>query len=91
MRIAPENVAKVRAFAERRLSAEEFNAWISAPWDESDLEDTRALIAWHIRRYPKPIDRLRHARLAYARWAKTMPPSEPIVAPDDSAVTLELE
>jgi hypothetical protein len=92
MKTTPEVVAKIHAFAERRLSLEEFEAWVSAPWSAEDLEEARSLIAWHMRRYPRPIERLRHAREVYARWARTMPEpprrAEPI---DDGMVTLELE
>lgn len=61
-------LARARALAERELSAEELDAWVSAPWDPADREEALALIAWHRRRYPTPLARLRHAREAYERW-----------------------
>lgn len=63
-------LARARALAERELSAEELDAWVSAPWDPADREEALALIAWHRRRYPTPLARLRHAREAYARWTR---------------------
>jgi len=68
--VAPRDagLARARELAERELSAEELDAWVSAPWDPADREEALALIAWHRRRYPTPLARLRHAREAYERW-----------------------
>jgi hypothetical protein len=72
----PHVVAKMRAVAERRLSAEEFDAYVNAPMDDFEREQIRGLIAWFRRRYPTPAERLAYARRAYRRWAAAMPPSK---------------
>jgi hypothetical protein len=58
----PEALRAVAELSERRLTAEEWDAYVNAPWTEDDLRETRELIAWFNRRYPTP-----QARLAYAR------------------------
>ena len=65
----PAVLARIREFAERRLTADEFAAITDAPFTDRELESTRELIRWFKRRYPTPLDRLRYARGAYARWA----------------------
>ena len=72
---APEAdaVARVRALAERRLSAEEFEAYVQAPMSDAEREEILASIAWFMRRYPTPGERLAAARRACAQWAKGMP------------------
>jgi hypothetical protein len=72
----PERVAELRAFAERRLSPEAFEAYVHAPVSDFEREQREELIAWFRRRYPTPADRLAYARRAYARWAAAMPPSK---------------
>ena len=72
----PEVVAEMRAFAERRLSAEEFDAYVNAPMGDFEREQIDGLIAWFRRRYPTPAERLAYARRAYRRWAAAMPPSK---------------
>lgn len=72
----PHVVAEVRASAERRLSAEEFNAYVDAPMGDFEREQIRGLIDWFRRRYPTPAERLAYARRAYARWARAMPPGK---------------
>jgi hypothetical protein len=72
----PDVVAEIRAFAERRLTAEEFNAAVNAPMDEFEREQIDGLIDWFRRRYPTPAERLAYARRAYRRWAAAMPPSK---------------
>jgi hypothetical protein len=69
----PEAVARVRALAERRLSAEEFEAYVRAPMSDAEREAILESIAWFMRRYPTPGERLAAARRAYAQWAKGMP------------------
>jgi len=69
----PNAVARVRALAERRLSAEEFEAYVQAPMSAAEREEILASIAWFTRRYPTPGERLAAARRAYAQWAKGMP------------------
>jgi hypothetical protein len=68
-------VLALREASERRLSAEELDAYVNAPWSEEEREDTQALIRWFQRRYPTPLARLRAARVAYRRARARMPPS----------------
>lgn len=72
----PEAVARVREMAERRLSPEEFDAYVNAPMSDAEWEEILASIAWFMRRYPTPGERLSAARRAYAQWAKGMPKAE---------------
>ena len=72
----PEAVAQVRAFAERRLSAEEFEAYANAPMTDAECEEIESLINWFKRRYPTPVARLEFASRSYADWARFMPPSK---------------
>ena len=71
---SPEVVAELRAFAERRLSAEEFDAYVNAPMEEFEREQIDALIRWFRRRYPTPKERLDYIRRAYAQARLRMPP-----------------
>ena len=59
--LPPEIAAQV----ERTLTAEEFDAWVNAPWDPRDLEETLAQIAWFRRRYPTADARLSAGRRAW--------------------------
>lgn len=68
-----EALARVRALAERRLSAEEFDAYVRAPMSEEERAEILESVAWFTRRYPTPLERLAASRRAYARWAKGMP------------------
>jgi hypothetical protein len=68
-----EALARVRALAERRLSPEEFEAYVRAPMSDAEREGILESIAWFMRRYPTPGERLSAARRAYARWAKGRP------------------
>jgi hypothetical protein len=61
-------LARVRAIAERTLSAEEFRAALTVPLAEDEEDEARSLIRWFRRRYPTPADRLAYARRAYRRW-----------------------
>jgi hypothetical protein len=70
---SPEQVAHVRALAERQLSAAELDAYVRAPWGDGELEAAAELITWFMRRYPTPLDRLRAARRAYRRARMRMP------------------
>lgn len=70
----PEVVREIREFANRRLSPEEFDAWLDAPMDDFEREQIEGLSAWFMRRYPTPAERLAWARRAYATWSKAMPP-----------------
>jgi len=68
-----EALARVRQIAERRLSAEEFDAYVNAPMSEDERREILDSVAWFTRRYPTPGERLAAARLAYKRWVKGMP------------------
>jgi hypothetical protein len=68
-----EAVAAVRALAERRLSAEEFNAYVDAPLSDFEREEIAANIEWFKRRYPTPAARLRWASRTWAQWSRHQP------------------
>jgi len=68
-----EQLARVRALAERRLSSDELDAYVNAPWTDEEREAARDLIAWFRRRYPTPLERLRAGRRAYRRVLTRMP------------------
>ena len=68
-----EALAEIRALSERRLSAEEFEAYVSAPMSEEERAEILSQIDWFMRRYPTPGERLVAARKAYAQWARSMP------------------
>lgn len=59
---------RLRALAERRLTPEEWAAYVGAPLTDDEREETLALVAWFTRRYPTPAERLAWARRAYRRW-----------------------
>jgi hypothetical protein len=69
----PEVIGSMRAIAERRLSAEEFNAYVNAPMSDEERTEIRELIGWFRRHYPRPLDRLISSRRAYARAARRSP------------------
>lgn len=71
-----EALARVRALAQRTLSAEEFRTALAVPLGEAEEEEARSLIRWFQRRYPTPADRLAYARRAYRRWTTARPGSE---------------
>jgi hypothetical protein len=66
-------VALGRETWERRLNAEEFDAWVNAPMTPEDRDDLLSFIAWFNRRYPTPADRLRAARRQYKNWTRGIP------------------
>jgi hypothetical protein len=68
-----EAIARVRAEAEKQLSPEEFNSLVGTPLTAEEHAQAAELIAWFRRRYPTPAARLAYARLAYARWRRSMP------------------
>jgi hypothetical protein len=72
----PRVVAELRELANRKLSPDEFEAYVRAPMSDEEREEMDAFIDWFMRRYPTPADRLRYARHAAANMAKTMPPSK---------------
>lgn len=69
----PAKLARVRELSERRLSSAELDAYVHAPWTDDERAATSELIAWFMRRYPTPLERLRAARRAYRRAAARMP------------------
>ena len=71
--LSPEAIARIRAIAERTLSAEEFRAALAVPLGEAEEEEARSLIRWFRRRYPTPAERLAYARRAYRRWTAARP------------------
>jgi hypothetical protein len=52
--------------AERKLSAEEFDAYVKAPMSDEEREEILASIAWFTRRYPTAAQRLAATRRWYA-------------------------
>jgi hypothetical protein len=52
---------------ERRLSPEEFQARVDAPWTEYERESFRSLVDWFVRRYPTAGERLAAMRRAELR------------------------
>lgn len=52
----------VATLAERVMSVEEFDAWVSAPMSEDEMEEIRGLMSWFLRRYPTALQRLAAAR-----------------------------
>ncbi len=72
----PETVEAIRRMSERRLTAEEFDAYVNAPMSDDERTEIHELIAWFRRRYPRPLDRLISSRCAYARAALRSPPGE---------------
>ncbi len=61
--------------ATRRLSPDEFQAYVDAPVSDWERENAAALIAWFTARSKTPLE-----RLAYARRAQARSPQVPRVA-----------
>ncbi len=61
---SPEERARLRAIAERRLSAEEFNAYVNAPMCDEERAAILENIEWFVRRYPMAGERLAWCRRA---------------------------
>jgi hypothetical protein len=61
---------RARDVAERRLTAEEVHAWLSAPISDEERTGVLELVRWFTKRYPTPLERLAYVRKAYARWTK---------------------
>ena len=68
-----ETRERIRLIAERKLTLEEFNAYVNAPMSDEERNDILASISWFKRRYPTPADRLAAARKAAAQWSLGMP------------------
>jgi len=52
------------------LPAAEFLRRIESPLTDEEIEDTRQLVEWFLRRYPTPLARLRYVRRKYAEWTR---------------------
>lgn len=57
-RLTEAQRAELAEEEERRLSPEEFEARVRAPWTAQELEDFQALVGWFRRRYPTAGERL---------------------------------
>lgn len=68
--LSPEQRAELDAWENRRLSPEEFEARVRAPWTDQEREDFEALISWFQRRYPTAGERLRATRVLLAQWQR---------------------
>ena len=68
-----ETLARIRDFAERRLTPEEVEATLRIPIREEERAEVLALVSWFRRRYPTPADRLAYVRRAYKRWRAGTP------------------
>jgi len=64
---SPDKLESIRAQAERRLTAEEFDAYVSAPMSPEEKESIRELIEWFTTRYPTALERLAYVRRACRR------------------------
>lgn len=71
--LSPAAIAHVRELAERRLTAQEFNAYVNAPMSQAELEGIWESVDWFCRRYPTVLERLAYARRAYQRWKQASP------------------
>ena len=65
---SPSAVQAAARFSSRRLTPEEFQAYVDAPVSEDEREEALRLIRWFVRRYPTPAERLAYARRARSRW-----------------------
>jgi hypothetical protein len=66
--LPPERLARIRALAERELTADEVRAALALPLGDEEEAEARSLIRWFRRRYPTPGERLAYVRRAYRRW-----------------------
>lgn len=60
--LTPAQRAALEAEEERRLSAEEFEARVRAPWTDREREDFDDLVRWFCTRYPTALERMRAIR-----------------------------
>jgi hypothetical protein len=58
----------VRTLLDRTLPADEFQRLLAVPLTDAERDDTRALVRWFTRRYPRPAERFAYIRRARARW-----------------------
>ncbi len=68
-----ETLARLRDYAERRLTREEVEAVLRIPIGEEERAEVVALVTWFRRRYPTPLERLAYVRRAYRRWRPGTP------------------
>ncbi len=68
--LSPEARSKLAAFANRRLSDEEWQTQSEIPLSAEEIEHTLSLVRWFRTRYPDPASRLAYARRAYTRWKR---------------------
>ena len=68
-----ETLARLRDYAERRLTREEVEAALHIPIGEEERAKVVALVRWFRRRYPTPLDRLAYVRRAHRRWRPETP------------------
>ena len=62
--------AELEAWENRRLSPEEFEARVRAPWTDEEAADFDDLVRWFNRRYPTPALRLDATRRLMAQIDK---------------------
>jgi hypothetical protein len=60
--LSPDTRAELEAWENRRLSPEEFEARVRAPWTDQERTDFDNLVRWFNRRYPTPLQRLAATR-----------------------------
>jgi hypothetical protein len=70
----PDTVDEIRKLSERRLSPEEFEAYVTAPMSDDERRGIHDLITWFCKAYPRPLDRIVSSRRAYARATRRSPP-----------------
>ena len=68
--LSPADRAELEAWENRRLSPEEFEARVRAPWTDQEREDFDNLVRWFNRRYPTPLQRLAATRRLMAQQDK---------------------
>jgi len=68
--ISVEARSDLEAWENRRLSAEEFEARVRAPWTDYEREQFDELVAWFNRRYPTPAERLAASRHLLAQYER---------------------
>ena len=69
-----ETTARLRAWTERQLTAEEARPWLDSPISDDERAEVLALVGWFRRRYPTPAERLAYVRRASARWLRVQHP-----------------
>jgi hypothetical protein len=65
--LSPDARAELEAWENRRLSPEEFEARVRAPWTDQERTDFDNLVRWFNRRYPTPLQRLAATRRLMAQ------------------------